>query len=281
MTRTQLKSDVWPTGGCAPFDSSYNYGGPDQYWVFGKTVTYIGSNTSQVNNSDWRYTPGVIPTLVSGSVTSSYNTFKIKTILYKYFFQYWIITAPLKQSYTNAGLAMLRDFKYEKSTIWYDPNTGLINTDKIKYGPDIEDYLINIMEYPDATKHVLLSILERDVIKSTKSMADILYPIERIDIVCNNMGTKTEYLLTNTNSTVQCSNILRSFIVNSRDISSDKLSVIYTPQSELIRSDIELSGALRTINISVYAYTKQNQYFKLNAFDRRSSLKLCFTKKSI
>lgn len=116
MTRTPIKSDVWPTGGCAPFDDSYNYGGPDQYWVFGKTVAYVGSNTSQVNNYDWRCTPGVIPTIVvnesiGGSVTSSYNTFKIKTALYKYYFQYWYINPPFKQSYTNAGLAMLRIFK--------------------------------------------------------------------------------------------------------------------------------------------------------------------------
>ena len=176
---------------------------------------------------------------------------------------------------------MLKKFKYEKTTIWYDPNTQLVPTDQIRYGPDIDEYLINILEYEGATTHVLMRILERDVIVSTKSMAYIVYPIERIDVVCTNMGAKTEYLLSNNTTTVQCSNILRSFIVNSKDISSDKLSVIYTPQSELIRTDMEISGVLKNFNIDVYAYTKNSEYIKLNAFDKRSSIKLCFTKKSL
>ena len=284
-SRLPPRSDVWPTGGCTPFTNVYNRVGINKYWIFGRSVSYFGSNISQLNKIDYRYTPGILPTLytniVGYYVAQSYNTFKVKTILYDFYTNLVLSGVPTKQSHTYAGLAMLKKFKYEKTTIWYDPNTQEVPKDKIKYGPDIDEYLINIIEYAGASTHVLMRILERDVIKSTKSMADIVYPIERIDVVCNNMGAKTEYLLSNSSTTVQCSNILRSFIVNSRDISSDKLSVIYTPQSELIRSDMEISGALKIFNIDVYAYTKNSEYIRLNAFDRRSSLKLCFTKKSL
>ena len=284
-SRLPPRSDIWPTGGCSPFVKVYNRVGINKYWIYGRSVSYFGSNTAQLGTLDFRYTPGVLPTLLTNVfgyfVTQSYNVFKLKTILTNFFTNTIRPTLPTKQSYTNAGLAMLKNFKYEKTTIWYDPHTLEVPTDKIKYGPDIDEYLINILEYEGATTHVLMRILERDVITSTKSMADIVYPIERIDVVCNNMGAKTEYLLSNNTTTVQCSNILRSFIVNSRDITSDKLSVIYTPQSELIRTDMEISGSLKNFNIDVYAYTKNSEYIKLNTFDRRSSLKLCFTKKSL
>ena len=284
-SRLPPRSDVWPTGGCTPHVKVYNRVGKNKYWIYGRSVYYFGSNSAQRNDYEFRYTPGILPTLYLNVllplIAQSYSTFKIKTLMNDFFVSQIKTGLINKQSYTNAGLAMLKNFKYEKSTIWYNPDTLEVPTDKIKYGPDIDEYLINIIEYEGVLTHVLMRILERDVIKSTKSMADIVYPIERIDVVCNNMGAKTEYLLSNNTTTVQCSNILRSFIVNSRDISSDKLSVIYTPQSELIRTDMEISGALKNINIDVYAYTKNSEYIKLNTFDRRSSLKLCFTKKSL
>ena len=287
-SRLPVKSDVWPTGGCTPWLDNFYGAGLNKHWVYGNTIMYLGSNTKQLNTIDYRYTPGILPSLYINRagylITQSYNIFKIKTYLSKnYVFNGVPVFTPNKQSFTNAGLAMLRDFRYEKLTIWYNPSTQVVRTDVLKFGPSLEEYLINLIELSnnDVTKHILLSIFERDVIKSTKAMTDIVFPIERIDVVCNNMGAKTEYLLSNGNTSVQCSNILRSFIVDSRDISSDKLTVIYTPQSELIRADMETSGSIKNINLSVYAYTKNNEYIKLNAFDKRSSFKLCFTKKSL
>ena len=244
-SRLPVRSDVWPTGGCTPWLDNFYGAGLNKHWVFGNTVMYYGSNTKQLNIVDYRYTPGILPSLYidkSGFLlTQSYNTFKLKTFLSIYTFKGVPVFTPNKQSFTNAGLAMLRDFKYEKLTIWYDAITQLVRKDELKYGPSLEDYLINLIDLGInvADKHILLSIFERDVIKSTKAMTDIVFPIERIDVVCNNKGAKTEYLLSNGNTSVQCSNILRSFIVDSRDISSDKLTVIYTPQSELIRTDME------------------------------------------
>lgn len=291
-SRLPVKSDVWPTGGCTPWlDNFYDQALRfkfQKHWVFGNTIMYLGSNTKQLNIKDFRYTPGILPALhidrVGYYITQSYNIFKIKTYLSKnYAFNGVPVFTPNKQSFTNAGLAMLRDFRYEKLTIWYDPSTQIVLTDVLKFGPSFEEYLINLIELSNnnVAYHILLSILERDVIKSTKAMTDIVFPIERIDVVCNNMGAKTEYLISNGNTSVQCSNILRSFIVDSSNISSDKLSVIYTPQSELIRTDMETSGSIKNITVSVFAYTKNNEYIKLNAFDKRSSLKLCFTKKSL
>ena len=311
---TSVLSDVWPIGGCNPtldyttasvnwvlaspnLDLGSRYGSSG-LWSYGQHAYYKGSNyppptsaTSANPQSIGMLIPYADITSISLPSTGTYNTFVVS------FYLGTTVPAPAYDSgqnniisvLTKAGRKMLREFNYERDTLDYDTTTGYIkiSNDSIVYSSRFEDYFVRNMSCPygSGTNRLISAYMypciERIGVKTITDITALQFPITRIDLVSNNLQQQSETVLSSENTIYTFKNILRSFIIDDSTVSSTEESIIYTPQSEILRMDLKpASNVLTRINLEVWCYLSTGQYFLMKSF-KRSTIKLMFTKKHL
>ena len=190
---------------------------------------------------------------------------------------------------TKAGRKLLKEFNYERDTVDYNVNTGKIkiNNNNIVYSSRFEDFFVRNMSCPygsGLTRTIYAYIfpcMERIGIKTITDITSLQFPVTRIDLISNNLQQQSETVLSSENTIYTFKNILRSFIIDDSTVTSSEESIIYTPQSEILRMDLKpASNVLTRINLEVWCYLSTGQYFLMKSY-KRSTIKLMFTKKQL
>ena len=159
----------------------------------------------------------------------------------------------------------MREFNYERDTLDYDTNTGYIKVvnDNIVYSSRFEDFFTRNMScaYLSYIAAYMFPCMERMGIKTITDITSLQFPVTRIDLISNNLQQQSETVLSSENTIYTFKNILRSFIIDDSTVTSSDESVIYTPQSEILRMDLKpASNVLTRINLEVWCYLSTGQY---------------------
>ena len=309
---TNILSDVWPIGGCNPtqyyigttwtyitpnLDLGYRYGSVG-LWSYGQHAYYKNSNnppptaaTASNPQSIGMLIPYANISTVGLTSKGTYNTFVVS------FYLGTTVPAPAYDSgdsniltvLTRAGRKLLRDFNYERDTLDYDTSTGKIKitNNNIVYSSRFEDFFVRNMSCPYGSvttrtiNAYMFPCMERIGIKTITDITSLQFPVTRIDLISNNLQQQSETVLSSENTIYTFKNILRSFIIDDSTVTSSEDSIIYTPQSEILRMDLKpASNVLTRINLEVWCYLSTGQYFLMKSY-KRSTIKLMFTKKQL